>query len=160
MGETLVMSHPELQHFLYPLNPKSDFFLEADGQEFETSFEDFPHYLEAAAGRPSKWGLHANHHQIEPRDMVWAYFTAPTSGIGAVGYALDQPYWHAEWDRWRVDIAWDENLTRHLMDSPIPYSAFKQRVLGFSPFTCSTWSPTQARWAIYGPFAAASGVPH
>ena len=31
---------------------------------------------------------------------------------------------------------------------------------GFSPFTCSTWSPTQARSAIYGPFAAASGVPH
>ena len=42
--------------------------------------------------------------------MVWAYFTSPTSAIGAAGYVLDWPHWNADWDSWAISIGWDNKL--------------------------------------------------
>ena len=130
--EASAMGSKELQHFLYPLNPDSGYYLESHGQQFKTSLVGFADYLNRSDGEPSEWRLHANHRKIGPGDMVWAYFTSPTSAIGAAGYVLDWPHWNADWDSWAISIGWDNKLTEKLRKSPIPYRSFEQRVLFFA----------------------------
>ena len=135
--EASAMGSKELQHFLYPLNPDSGYYLESHGQQFKTSLVGFADYLNRSDGEPSEWRLHANHRKIGPGDMVWAYFTSPTSAIGAAGYVLDWPHWNADWDSWAISIGWDNKLTEKLRKSPIPYRSFEQRVL-FSAVRANT----------------------
>lgn len=130
------MGSEELQHFLYPLNRKFGYSLVPD-QKIETSLDAFVKYWDRSDGEPVEWRLHANHRKIGPGDMVWAYFTSPTSAIGAAGCVLDWPHWNADWDSWAISIGWDNKLTEKLLKSPIPFRSFEQRVL-FSAVRANT----------------------
>lgn len=115
------------KHFLYPLNPKSDFVFKKGGKEHPTNYAGFLETLDAED--EDEWGLATNFLRIEDRDFIWAYFVAPPEGaIRAVGHIRGDPFWKPEWEGHAVRIEWDQRLTKRLGRDPIKYSAFRQRI--------------------------------
>jgi len=119
-----------VRDFLYPLSSSSGYILDAAGGDFDCSAEGFRRFREALGPRRCEWRIATNFRNVSEGDRVWVYFAAPDGFIGAVGTVCDTPHLNREWKSKAIWIEWDDELTRKLQESPIPYSSFQQRIQG------------------------------
>lgn len=118
----------DFSHFIYPLNPKSGFAFRDGLDPSRNSVDDFIATMDYS--ETYRWRLASGYRLVQPFDMVWAYFAAPSRCIVAAGHIQDYPEWKADWGRYSIPIRWDRDLTERLIGAPIPFAAFQQRVQG------------------------------
>ena len=114
----------ESNHFLYPLNPESDYTFIRNGRKVPTSFEGF--FETVSYKKSDKWGVKKNAYSVAKGDWIWAHFALPISGICAVGQVESGPVWESDWGQYAIFIKWNKELTEYLKESGIPYSRYKQ----------------------------------
>jgi hypothetical protein len=113
-----------VSHFLYPLNPKSDYEFSSKGRGLSTSRENFFRLLDYRV--LSEWGVTQGAAAIKKGDYIWAHFCAPDSALYAVGRVAKTATWNSEWKKYSIKIRWVKELTEALQSSPIPLSAYGQ----------------------------------
>ena len=115
----------KVNHYLYPLNPKSGFGIPGiNGETVSTSRDDFFKVLDYR--RLSKWGVAHKAASLKRGDMIWVHFASPVSAICAVGRVQNEARWEQDWRRFAVQIRWDRKLTEKLKGAPIPLEAHGQ----------------------------------
>ena len=112
------------KHFLYPLNPKTDYQLEGKGKELPTSRENFFKLLDYRV--LSEWGVSKSASELKKGDFIWVHFARPDSALYVVGRVAKTATWKSEWNKYAIKIRWDKGLTEKLKTSPIPLSAYGQ----------------------------------
>lgn len=111
-------------HFLYPLNPKTDYRLVGKGKELTTSRENFFKLLDYQVLH--EWGVSKSASELKKGDFIWVHFARPDSALYVVGRVVKTATWKSEWNKYAIKIRWDKGLTEKLKTSPIPLSAYGQ----------------------------------
>lgn len=105
-------------HWLYPVNPASDYVLvnDVDGSTEAVSPESVNR--SALDGTSStSWILNSGFKTMKPGDLLWIYFALPLQKV--TGVAQVQEIYKAP-DGWRADLLWLPEWCRQLFDHPIP----------------------------------------
>jgi len=113
-----------VNHYLYPLNPKTGYQLDGKGKTLPTSRENFFKLLDYRV--LSEWGVSKSAGALKENDLIWVHFALPDSAIYAVGCVAHTAKWKSEWKKHAIKIRWDKTLTEKLQGSPIPLSAHGQ----------------------------------
>ncbi len=133
---------PGPRHYLYPITETSEYSI---GSDHGT---DIPTFLKSARhGEVATWRLATNFRQINEGDFLWVYLARPYgTAIKVVGRIEREPFCHPEWNEWACKIKWDGHLSSNLIDHPIPYSVFKQRVWAAATGANSDTSAILDKW--------------
>jgi hypothetical protein len=113
------------EHFVYPISDTSKYAIAGDEEIDARTF-----FASTERGEKATWRLATNYRKIQEWDYIWAYFTMPHGEIKSVGRVTGGPFPHDSWDEWAIEITWAPALSAELLQSPIPYSAFEQRIWG------------------------------
>lgn len=113
----------DVQHWLYPINPKGAFVLrdENTGLETPVSPEALLAGIEENPFRPDPWILSRGYKMMRPGDAVWIY-VAGQKIVCAVGHAVEV-YYDEGAAGWYVLLAWDLDACRELAVEPITRDA-------------------------------------
>ena len=119
-----------VNHYLYPLNPKSKYgyqFEDEIGNTYPTSLAGFLDCYSKTS--EAEWGISVLGDEIKKNDLIWVHFALPTSEIRAVGRAAGPAKEKTDWSpRKSLTIKWDWELTKKLQKHPIPFSAHRQMI--------------------------------
>jgi hypothetical protein len=112
------------QHWIYPVNPASDYYIvdsDTGAQQIvnaENLWDDIPR----RGDQLDDWFLSTGYRSMLPGDLVWIYEAGLRKAVIALGHAqriyLDNTGWH-------VDLRWDQSATAQLRRAPI-----QRQVLG------------------------------
>lgn len=114
----------KISHYLYPLNPKTEYRFEHLGKQISTSRENFFKTLDYDT--PYRWGIAKNAQKLKMGDMIWVHFALPDSSLGAVGTVAREVSWQSDSGGYAVWIRWDKALTEVLRYAPIPRASYRQ----------------------------------
>jgi hypothetical protein len=140
-----------MAHWLYPVNPDSDYILIDDetGDEVPVTVENLRKTVRRNAGWDT-WVLKTGFRQMHPGDQVWIYFGVPVQALVALGTAEAI---YSDDEGWHVDLSWKVTATRLLEAHPISLAA-----LGGLPPQSARRPPAIGEKAIDAWLASAHGV--
>jgi hypothetical protein len=106
-----------MAHWLYPVNPDSNYVLIDDetGDEVPVTVENLRKAVERNAGWDT-WVLNTGFRKMRPGDQVWIYFGVPVQALVALGTAEAI---YRDDEGWHVDLSWNVTATRLLEAHPI-----------------------------------------
>lgn len=147
-----------MQHWLYPINPKSNYFLidPETGEEMEVSVDNLHADIAKRRDVLDDWGLSSGFKSMAIDDLVWIYASAPVEAV--VALAVAKNIYVGPDGGWHVDLLWDVDRSELLFSDPIPRSRLSSR-----PQAPSRPSAIGVRvldeWLTAHPVGAPAGAP-